>query len=91
MSWLQLIVPHPLISDIVKEAHQGISGGHLGQEKPYTGSSKDFIGQGTSMMSGTGVPHVIVALQGRHLPLHDMHQWGQSLQVTLCRLLQQIC
>ena len=33
MSWLQLIVPKSLRSDIVKEAHQGISGGHLGQEK----------------------------------------------------------
>ena len=33
MSWLQLIVPQPLRSDIVREAHQGISGGHLGQEK----------------------------------------------------------
>ena len=33
LSWLQLIVPQPLRSDIVKEAHQGISGGHLGQEK----------------------------------------------------------
>ena len=33
MSWLQLIVPKSLRSDIVKEAHQGISSGHLGQEK----------------------------------------------------------
>ena len=33
MSWFQLIVPQPLRSDIMKEAHEGISGGHLGQEK----------------------------------------------------------
>ena len=31
--WLQLVVPHNLRDEILKEAHEGISGGHLGQEK----------------------------------------------------------
>ena len=70
LGWFQSIV-QVLKSDIVKEAHDGLS--------------KGFTGQGTLMMSGTGVPPVVVALPERHLPLHNVHQWGQSLRVTLCR------
>ena len=31
--WLQLVVPHTLREEVVKEAHEGISGCHVGQEK----------------------------------------------------------
>ena len=31
--WLQLVVPHQLRAEILKEAHEGVSGGHLGQDK----------------------------------------------------------
>ena len=31
--WFQLVVPHDLRAEILKEAHEGISGSHLGQEK----------------------------------------------------------
>ena len=32
-SWLQLVAPTTLQSEIIKEAHEGTTGGHLGQDK----------------------------------------------------------
>ena len=91
MSWLQLIVPKSLRSDIVKEAHQGISGGHLGQEKTLNQIKQQFYWPGYFNDVRNWCASCRSCTTWKPLPPHHMHQWGQSPQATLCRLLQQIC
>ena len=83
-SWLQLVAPTTLQSEIIKEAHEGTTGGHLGQDKTLH-RVKDSIGQGTLMTFGIGVDLAIVASPGRHLLLLSAVLWVQFLLGTPCR------
>ena len=46
LSWKQLVVPQKFHSDILKSLHEGVTGGHLGQEKTLSKLKERFYWPG---------------------------------------------
>ena len=46
LSWKQLVVPQKFRSDILKSLHEGVTGGHLGQEKTLSKLKERFYWPG---------------------------------------------
>ena len=66
-SWKQLVVPQKLCTDILKHLHEGITGGHLGQDKTLHKLKEHCItGLATTMTLETGVKPVEHVQKGNH-------------------------
>ena len=84
-SWLQLVVPSSLQSEIIKDAHEGTVGGHLGQDKTlhrvkqrfyWPGHFNDIRNWCRSCSSCTA--------RKTPAPSNELH-WEQLLQAILCK------